>query len=237
MAAAVSQLGIDFIGNHDEIMFFHHLGNRLPILTAHDRSCRIAGITENKDFGTRGNLGFQPLGGQLEIVLPERLNAYRNPSAYCCNRRVGNITRLRNKNLISGRDQGAQRQINRFTPAYCGNDLIGRIIFYGEAGVQVFGDAFPQLRHARIRGIAGEASLQRINAGFPDMPRRLEVRLPNPKGDNIFAACRQIKKLADARRLNLLDQRGQIRMHGFACISGLLTVIRDHMITSFTEIS
>ncbi|MNY15457.1 hypothetical protein D3C86_1486700 [compost metagenome] len=104
MSAAIRQLGINFIRNHDEIMFLHNLGDRLPILTAHNRSCRIAGITENEDFGTRSNLGFQPLGGKLEVVLPECLNAYGNPSAYCSNRRVGNIAGLRNKNFISGRD-------------------------------------------------------------------------------------------------------------------------------------
>ena len=79
MLLVVGQLRIDLIADDDQVMLFHDLGDRKPILVRHRCAGRIAGIADQKRFGLRRDRRPQRFRRQLELVLRERLDFDRRP--------------------------------------------------------------------------------------------------------------------------------------------------------------
>jgi len=64
----------------------------------------------------------------LELVLRERLDSDRNAPAKGGNRRVRNVARLRNENLVAGLDQRPQGEIDPFAAADRDDHFLGRVV-------------------------------------------------------------------------------------------------------------
>ncbi|CDN44273.1 hypothetical protein BN871_EN_00110 [Paenibacillus sp. P22] len=216
MLASIGQLGIDLVGDDDQIMLLHDLGDRQPVLVGHDAAGRIARIAEDQNFGAGRDRRPQRVGLKLEGMLRECFHPDGDSAGERRNRRIRNVARLRNENLVTGTDQSPQSEVDRFAAADRYENFLGRVVRDAERVVQVLADRSSELRRAGVGRILRLARFQRGDAGVADMPRSDEVRLAYAKRDHILAAVRQIEKPADSGWLDRPGARGQVVGHGTA---------------------
>ena len=99
---------------------------------------------------------------------------------------IGDIARLVIKNLVAGIHNRPQRDVERFADANGHEDFRLRIVLNVKIVRDISADGLAQFQQAEIGCVTGLAVFERIDRGFPDVPRRREARLTNPERDDIL---------------------------------------------------
>ncbi len=111
MLVAVGQLGVDLVGDDQNIRALQHLGDSLQIAALHDAAGGVAGIGQHQRLGLGGDGRLQLLGSQTELVLRLRLHKDGRAKAHAGQRAIADKGRGGNDDLVAGFDAAAQRQI------------------------------------------------------------------------------------------------------------------------------
>ena len=123
MAAAVCKFAVDLIGDHEQILLLHDLGDLLQILPLHDGPGGVVGEGENQNLGLRRDLLQQFFRSQPEIVLLLQLDDHRRAVCQDGAGHVGDIAGLGNQHLVPRLQHGPQGQIDGLAAAHGHQDL------------------------------------------------------------------------------------------------------------------
>ena len=115
VAAGVGQLGIDLIGDYQEIVLHHHIGQLLQIGSGHDCSGGIVGVAEQQNPAFVRHRRGHILRTEPELLLQP--GGYRPGHATGQDhvRGVGHIAWLGHYGLVSGIEGGPEGQVDRLT--------------------------------------------------------------------------------------------------------------------------
>ena len=144
MLATVGQLGINFITQHKQILLLNHLRDRLQIGAVHDRARWIVREWKNQHLCFRCDFLQQLLRRQTELILLLQLDNDRRTARQHRPRHIGNVTRLRNQNLIARIEHRAQGDINRLAAADYYHHFCIRIIIKTLTTFQIMADLLAQ---------------------------------------------------------------------------------------------
>ena len=125
-------------------------------------------------------------------------HVHRHAAGEGRDRLIADEARLGDDDLIPGLYQCADAHINGLAAAHGDEDFLGRVVFQAHPAVEVVGDLGPQLLQTGVGGIAGAAMLEALDAGLPDGPRGLEVRLADAEADALGHLGGKVEKFADA---------------------------------------
>ena len=203
----ICQFAVDFIGEHQQVAAFDHLGHRFQIGASHDGARRIVRERKHQQLGAGRQLFLDLLRRQTEAVLRLRLNDHGNAARHAGQRSIADKAGLRDENLVARSQQRAEAQIDGFAAADRDKKFLVRIVFHLIMTVEPAGDLLPQLGKAAVRAVPRFAVLQRPDSLLPDMPGSHEIRLADGEGDHILHLVCNIKKLADPRGRDLEDRR------------------------------
>ena len=199
---SVSQLSVDLIREHKEIMLLHNLCNLLKILAGHDRTGRIVRERKHQNFRLRRDLLKQFLRSQAELIFLFQFDNHRNSICKNRTRIIGDIARLWDQNLVPRIEHRTHRKVNRLTAADRHNNLRVRVIGNVVLSVHIIVNLLTQFLQTCIGGIKRSSLFQRIDAFLADVPRRIKIRLAHAEGDRIFHLAYNVKELTDSRPRN-----------------------------------
>src|SRR5687767_15454750 len=91
--------------------------------------------------------------------------------------RIADVTRFVINNFVARVRHGAKGDVHRFADADRNDDLVLRMIVDVKFLRDMAGDHFTQPQETKVGSVARFSTFQRVNGGFPDVPRRDEVRL------------------------------------------------------------
>ena len=191
----------------------------------HDAAGGVGGEGQHQHLGPGGNGGAQLLGGEAELILRLQLHIHRGAAGHGGQGSVAHEGGHGHDDLVPGIEQAAQGQVDGLTAAHGDHDLVGKIVVQVEAAGQIGGDLPPQLGHTGVAGVLGEALLQGVDAGVPDVPGGNEIGLTDTQGDGVLHLLQNVKKAPDARGLHILDALTQYlvvvheKIHSFGCFS------------------
>ena len=205
MALSVGKLGIDLVGDDHDVVVLQHLGDGLQVPALHDAAGGVAGEGEHEGLGAWGDGRLQLLRGEAEAVLRRQLHIDGDAAGHLSERPVAHEGGHGDDDLVPGIHQDPDRQVDGLTAAHSDQDLVGVVVFQVKAAAEIVGDLPPQFQHTGIGGILGVAPLQRVDACVPDVPGGDKIGLTDAQGDGVCHLLQDIKKLADARGLDILD--------------------------------
>ena len=112
LLAAIGELGIDLIGQHQDIGIPQHFRNGFKILPLHNAAGGVVGIGEDQQLALGRNSCLECLGSEAEIVLEPGGNAYNLRSGQAGNGIIGYIAGLGDQDFIAGIDHRADHHID-----------------------------------------------------------------------------------------------------------------------------
>ena len=199
--AAVGQLGIDLVGKDKDILLDADLRDLLEIVTLHDRARGIVRERQNEHFRFVGDRRAQVVRSETEVILVFGVDDDRYAACHYGQRLVADERGLGNDDLVPSFHQRAEREVDRLAAAHGDERLRLRLICNAEAPFVVFRDFLQQVGKAAVGRVPCSALLQTADALVADMPRRLEIRLADTQRDHVLHLIRDIKELADSRRV------------------------------------
>ena len=208
MLFLVTELCIDLICDHKDILFPDNFRNLLQVLLFHDRTCRIIGKWQDQYLRLVCDRIPQFLCCQAEFIFFLQFNNHWH--CICKNRTgfIGYIAGLWDQYLLSRIDHCPECQINRFRTTNRYQDLMHFIIMDSLASLYIIADFLSQLLQACIGGIKGSSLFQGVNALISDMPWCIEVGFSNAKGNSVLHFIYNITKFTDT---------GGLDIHNFIC--------------------
>ena len=153
----------------------------------------------------RRDRGLDGRGVEREVVLEAGCDVDRRPAREQDRRHVGNVRGLVQDDLVARVDRGPHRKIQGLRRADRDQQLGPRVVRHAVQALEVRGERAAQLDRPGVRGVVRAALAQRLDAGFDDRPRRVEVRLADPEADDVGHRRRDVEELPDARRRNGQD--------------------------------
>ena len=143
MLSGVSQLAVDLIREHIQIILNDDIRDRFQIALLHHSARRVVGIGKHQDLGSGCDRSAQLFRFEPEFILVLKRNDYR--FSVCQDRAglIGYIGGLRDQNLVSLVDHSAEHEINSLRAADCDQDLADRIIGDPLRSLHISSDLFP----------------------------------------------------------------------------------------------
>ena len=102
MFSVIGQIGVDFVGNHNEIVLLGKLRDGGQSFPRHDRSGRVVRISDQQGFGPWGHGCGQLIDGDAKLVFAGAADADRSAAGQRHARLVGNVTGFRHQYFVSG---------------------------------------------------------------------------------------------------------------------------------------
>ena len=208
MLALIQQLGINLIGDDHKIVFHRNRSDLFQAFQRHHSPGRIAWKIQQKHLGPRCDLPAQHGRIERKSVFDFRLNRNRNAVRHPHFRRVGDETGFRIQHLVTGVEERPHGDIERFTDADGDDAFIFGTVRNVIIVAHITADFPAQRRRSKIRSIAGMTFFQRKNTGFPDGPRRHEIRLADTETDHIVHRIDEIEKAPDSAFRKRFDMVG-----------------------------
>ena len=192
------QLGINFVAQHDQIFFDGELRDGLDLRAVAGAAGGIARQIQHEQFAARLPRGAQRFDGQRKIIFCERRHGHGEAVRERDARRITDVTRLMKHHLVAGIDERAAREIERFAHADGDDDFVFRRVADGIIFLDVFADGAAQFNQTEIRGVMRFTFFQRVNAGFANVPRRVEIWFADAERNDILHLRDDFEKVADA---------------------------------------
>ena len=170
-------------------------------MALHDCARGIVRERQNEHLRFVGDRRAQIVRFQTEVVLVLGVDNDRYAACHDGQRFVADERGLGNDDLVASFHQRAEREVDRLAAADGDERLCLRFICNAKASFVVFGDFFQQVCKAAVGRIPCSALLQTADALVADVPRRLEVGLADAQRDHVLHLIRDIKELADSRRV------------------------------------
>ena len=120
-------------------------------------------------------------------------------------RRVRDVTGLVVQHLVARIDHRAQGQVQRLAHADGDEDFVLRVVGSLERLLHVARELLAQLEQAQVGRVVRRAPFQREERGFADVPRRIEVRLPDAETDDVLHRADDVEEVPDAGPRNVAD--------------------------------
>jgi len=92
----------------------------------------------------------------------------------------------------------AARDVQRLADAHGNENFVLRPVAGGIIFFNVMADGAAQFDRAEVRGVMRLAFFQRIDAGLPNVPRRVKIRFAHPQRDGILHLGHEVVKIANA---------------------------------------
>ena len=197
--AAISQFRVNFIGNHQQVVFDANRGNPFQVFPFHDGTGGVIGIRQNQRLCFGCNSRFQFFGHEFEVVFRFCSHHHRHPMLQLDSWFICHIGRFHHKHFVSRFQNGTQCHVNGFGCADGAKNLVC-VIIQIKAAFQIMGNFLPQFGHAPVGGISCFAFRQRIHGSFPHTFRCFEIRFPNAKGNDVVHGSYNIKKFPNSGR-------------------------------------
>ena len=196
----IGQLGVDLVRQDHDVGAPQHLGHGLQVFPLHHRAGGVVGEGQDEQFGAGGDGPAQVLGPQAELVLGPAAQMHRHAPGQGGDGLIADKAGFRDDHLVPRGYQGADAHIDGLAAAHRHQDLPHGVVAQVHPPLQIAGDLGPQLLQTGVGGVFGMAHLQRFDAGLPDGPGGLEIRLAHPQADALGHLGGQIEKFADAGR-------------------------------------
>ena len=130
-------------------------------------------------------------------------------------RRVANIAGLVVNHLIAGVEHRAQSQIQSLADADSHQDLRLRIVANTEVLLDVVRDALAQFQQTQVGSVLGPATFEGVNCRLANVPRRGEIRFPDPQRNHARGVLDELKEVTDAGARDPRDVVGdEVAMNG-----------------------
>ena len=215
--AVVTQLGVDFIRQHKDVMLHTYLRNAVERLQGRDGARGIGGEVEHEHLGARRDGRLQLVRVQGKEVLDAGLNGHGHAVRHLYGGGVAHIHRLVVNHLVPGVQQAAQGQVDGLADADGGENLAGGVIAHAEERGHIGSDGLAQGEQAVVAGVGGVPFLQGEDGGLPDVPGGHEIGLADAQGDDVLAAGAEVEELADAgaRHIHDLAREETLHVHGW----------------------
>ena len=160
VAALVQDLRVDLVSQDPEVARPRDVGDLADHALRQHPAGRILGTVEDDELRAVGDERPQLVEIGVEVVLLAQHQRHGLRAAERDHRRIDREAGVREDRLVARIEEREHREEHDRLRAGRDDDLSG--VHREVAGlVQVRGDGFPQLRHARRRGVVGLASLER----------------------------------------------------------------------------
>ena len=203
----VGQLGVDLVGDDDQVALAGEGGDVLQVRPAHDGAGRVVREVEHQHLGAWRDLGFQHGAREAKAVLGARLDRHRHAVREEDRRAIGDVARLVVKHLVARVEQRPQRQVQRLADADRDEHLVVRVVFGAEVLADVAGQRAAQVEVAEVAGVMRRAAFEREDGGFAHVPGRVEVRLADAQADHVLHRRDDVEEVADARARDVAHRR------------------------------
>ena len=127
VAAAVGQLGVDLVGNDEQVVLFDDGHERLELRARHDAARRVVGIREKQRLRARGDRPFQRLGRQDEAVLLDAAHGDGRAARQLHAGDVGDVAGVGDEDLVPRLADGAHHEVDALARADGDDDVLGRV--------------------------------------------------------------------------------------------------------------
>ncbi len=194
---------IDFIGDHDQVVFFCNFGDGFQIFTFGNRAGGVIGVTQQDGFGPGSDRFFDHGWVWLEIILHGCVDFDRFPARQSDLCLVGDKTRCGDDDFVPGVKQSREGEIEGFRDAHGYDNLVDGVIMHAIALSQVLRNSCTQFHNALVGSVMSLALSEGLHPGFNDRLGRGEVRLTNPEGDDIFHGGGNIEEFPDSGRFQV----------------------------------
>ena len=198
LQSAVGQLGVNLVGNDDDVRIPQHRRNGLEISFVHHRAGRIVGIGQYQRLGARRDGASQRVRRETELILLARDDRHGHAARKDHARAVRHIARVGQKHLVARLDQHAQRHVDALARADGHEHLGFRIIAHAEARAHIVAHGLAQLDQAGVGGVVRATLPQRVDRRVADRPLRAKVRLAHAQRNGVLHRAHDVKKLAYA---------------------------------------
>jgi len=175
-------------------MAHQHIRQRLDLGRVIGSTGWVAGVVQDQPFGARRDRGFQLLTSHFEAGILAALHDHRRAFRQRHDIRVGNPAGGGDDRLITRIDRRNQRIKDHLLAAGRDQDFLGRILNAGIT-LELGADRFPELNRAGDIGVFRLATFNRCNRCVFHIARRVEIRLPRGKANDILARGLQRARL------------------------------------------
>ena len=165
LLAAVDQLLIDLVGDHDQVVTDGDVGQALQGLIGLHHAGGVAGGVDNQHAGLIGDEALQLLEVDLEVVLLPQLVADRNSTEEVGHVDVVEPHGIGNQNLVAGVEEGGYRGVGALAHADGHQDLVGGVV-HVVVPLELFGNGLAQLRGTIVRGVEHVAPADAVISGI-----------------------------------------------------------------------
>ena len=194
----IGQLGIDFVADHDEVVFHKHVAQALQQRAIQHRAGGVVGIGQNHGLGAGRHGGGQRFGHQGKAVLLAGGHGHGHAARKHHARRVADVAGFGDEHLVAGVHQHAQAKVNTFAgPDRHQNFLLG-VVGQVVAVLHIAGDFLAQAERAPVARVGGFAVQEAVDGRVADMVGRDEVRLAHAQRDRAGHGGGHVEELADA---------------------------------------
>ena len=198
MRAVVGQLGVDLVGDDQDVVLGADARDHSDILLAQRRAGGVVGVVEDDGLGPGRDGRAELRLGDAELVPALRLDGDGHAVSEGDEGAVRDVAGLVVDDLVAGIGDGADGEVERLADADGDEDFIGRVVHAAELPLHVGGEGLAQLEQAEVGGVAGRAALQRVDGVFADVPGGGEVRLADAQRDHVLHRADDVEEVADA---------------------------------------
>ena len=229
--AAIGELGVDFIVDHENIGVLQNIGDTLIIRTRHYAAGRVVGVGENQRLRARRNRLLQRFRCDLEAGGHLRFHGHAVAAREGDAGHIGNVARVGHEHIVARFHQRAHGKVDALARTDGDQYLVFGVVFGAEALRLVAGDQLAQLQQTPVAGVVGVAAAQGVDGRVRVRPGRVEVRLAHAQGDDAVHLADDVEKLADAggRHVGHAAAEDVFVVHGVifsllsACFSSVMT--------------
>ncbi len=193
------QLGIDFVGDNDEVMALNDVRNILQFRPAHRAAGGIGRKIQNHRLGFGRDRFFNRLSRDGKPVFRSARYRHSHSMRHRDAGRIAHVTWLMINDFVARIDNGAEGDIHRLADTDGDQNFAFVIVRDVEVFFEADADRLAQLGQSEVGGVARSSALQGVNGGFTNMPRGDEIRLADPQGDDVLHSLDDVKKIANAR--------------------------------------
>ena len=204
--AGIDQLGVDLIGNDQDVMLDRQFRDLADYLGGRHRAGWVVGRDHDEHARLVGDAFLDLVHVQREIVLLEGRHRDRHAAAEMHGGVIGGEARRGDQNLVALLHQAEHGQHDAFLHTCRDDDLI-RGVIQPVFGLQVVADRLTQLRQAGGAGVMVLVVIERLFGGRDDMRGCVKIRVAPAKRDHVVQAGRDLEH-PGAERAVFLDDPG-----------------------------
>ena len=110
MRKAVDQLGVDLVGDHEQVVLDRQPGHEFHVFSREHAAGRVLGRVHDDQAGPRSHQSRQFVEVQAEVAVLAQADAHRHRADEVHERRVDGVAGVGQDHLVAAFDTGQQRE-------------------------------------------------------------------------------------------------------------------------------